>query len=96
MLRREAAAGYPQRYCTFADGCCAADEAMAPENGRTLGSLANSNAELVIPPQIAEAAKNSAGYRRAPVQVPSSAVVGELVRAITSRSWWRLATPSLG
>jgi hypothetical protein len=49
MLRREAAARYPQRYCTFADGCCAADAAMAPESGRTLGSLASSNAELVSP-----------------------------------------------
>jgi len=42
MLRREAAAGYPQRYCTFADGCRAADAAMPPESGRNLGSLANS------------------------------------------------------
>ncbi len=30
ILRREAAAGYPQRYCTFADSCCAADVAIPP------------------------------------------------------------------
>ena len=35
-------------------------------------------------------------YRRVSLPVLSRAVAGVLVRAMTSRSWWRLATPSLG
>jgi hypothetical protein len=35
-------------------------------------------------------------YRRVSLPVLGCAVVGVLVMAITSRSWWRLATPSLG
>src|SRR2546429_9602334 len=86
ILRREAAAGVSAALLHFADACCAAG--VAVPRYQVPGS------RTCAPAGPGERAKET--YRRVSLPVLSCAVAGGLPGAITSRSWWRPATPSLG